>query len=411
MHLVVVSTYPPRRCGLATFTADLRGALATSAAHWQVEVCAVDRDALAYPPEVVHVLPQDHRRAYRTAARALAARRPDLVVIQHEYGIFGGPDGDHVVELADELRALGQPYVVTPHTVLSAPRPGQRATLTELCRAATRVTCFTDTARRIAATTGMADLARTVVVPHGVPVVLGDPDGARPGPALRRALATPSGPVLSTFGLLRPGKSLETAIAALPAVVRRHPGLRYVIAGATHPETLRTSGESYRQGLAALAHELGVAGQVRFVDAFLSERELAVLLARTRLYLTPYRSPHQTCSGALTFALAAGCPVVSTAYPYAVDLLAPRGGPARGVLVPFDDPDAFATAVTDLLAHPPRLAAARAAARELGAGLTWPAVAARFAAVFAAAAAAPPPAPGAPPRRPGHRPASVEIGT
>jgi glycosyltransferase involved in cell wall biosynthesis len=286
------------------------------------------------------------------------------------------------------------PYAVTLHTVLSAPQSGQRETVAELCRAAAVVTCFTGTARRIAAVTGLADPNRTVVVPHGVPACLGTAAGGAPvgpggavGPELGRTLAAVGdAPVLSTFGLLRPGKGLETAVRAMPAVARRHPDAQYVIAGATHPDTLRRSGEIYRETLRAIATDIGVAERVRFVDAFLSQAELAVLLARTEIYLTPYRTTQQTCSGALTFALAAGCPVVSTRYPYAVDLLQPPRGPERGAVVPFEDPDAFAQAVSDLLGDPPRLAATRAAAAEFGASLSWPSVAERFASVLAAAA-------------------------
>jgi glycosyltransferase involved in cell wall biosynthesis len=179
---------------------------------------------------------------------------------------------------------------------------------------------------------------------------------------------------------------LETAISALPAVVERHPDVRYVIAGATHPEVVRQSGEEYRRSLIALASELRITAHVRFVDAFLSEADIAALLAGTDLYLTPYRSPDQTCSGPLTFALAAGCPVVSTSYRYAMDLVTPPDAPARGALVPFDDPAAFAAAITELLGDPERLTEVRESARKLGTELTWPAVGARFASMFADAA-------------------------
>jgi glycosyltransferase involved in cell wall biosynthesis len=387
MHLVVLSTYPPRRCGLATFTADLRSALRTSAPRWRVDVCAVDRDGLAYGPEVVEVLDQDDRDGYRRAARAVAATGADLVVIQHEYGIFGGPDGSHVLEFADELAAHGLPYAVTLHTVLAAPSPGQARVLARLCRGAARVTGFTETSRRIATRAGTVAPARFAVVPHGVPARLAGPAAvAAVGPALGEALAAVEGArVLSTFGLLRPGKGLETVVAAMPAVVARHPDVRYVVAGATHPEVVRASGEQYRTGLAALARDLGVAGQVRFADTFLTEAELVALLRRTDVYLTPYRSVEQTCSGPLTFALAAGCAVVSTSYRYAMEMVMPAGEPARGALVPFDNPAAFAAAINELLDDPERLAETRRAAQKLAAELTWPAVGTSFAAVFAAA--------------------------
>jgi glycosyltransferase involved in cell wall biosynthesis len=384
MHLVLVSTYPPRRCGLATFAADLRTALRAAAPRWRVDVCAIDWDGSAYGPAVTRVLAQDHRDGYRPAARAVAASGADLVVIQHEFGIFGGPHGAYLLDFTDELTRLGVPYAVTLHTVLSAPPAGPAAVLAALLGGAALATVFTGSARTIATRSGVVDPGRVVVVPHGVPARLGRPVApAELGPAVAAALAAVAGNrVLSTFGLLRPGKGLETVIAALPEVVSRHPDVRYLIAGATHPEVVRTSGESYRTGLVGLARELGVAEQVRFVDTFLSEPELAALLDRTLVHLTPYRSVEQTCSGVLTFALAAGCAVVSTSYRYAIDLVTPPDGPPRGALVPFDDPAAFATAVGDLLADPLRLAAARAAARQVGTELTWPAVGRRFATVF-----------------------------
>lgn len=387
MRLSVVSTYPPRRCGLATFAADVRSALAASAPHWHVDVWAVDRDGLTYGPEVTDVVVQDDRDDYRRAAQALAASGPDLVLIEHEYGIFGGAEGEYVLELAGELRRLGVPYAVTVHTLLSTPNQLQLRVLSELCRDAMLVTCFTDSAREVAIGVGYADPKRLAVVPHGVPVALSEPaDMTKVGPLLAETLSDLQGArVASTFGLLRPGKGLETAIEALPQVVRDYPDLRYVIAGATHPETARARGEQYRGELVALAERLGVAEHVRFVDAFLSIDELAALLQRTELYLTPYRTAQQACSGAMTFALAAGCAVVSTSYPYAVDLLTPAAGPTCGVLVPFDDPVAFGDGIRALLGDDARLASARAAATSFGQALTWPAVGARFAEVVTAA--------------------------
>jgi glycosyltransferase involved in cell wall biosynthesis len=409
MQLVLLSTYPPRRCGLATFSADLLAGLRASVPDWRVDVCAIDRSVAGgdgatarprYGPEVTVRLEQDDRADYRRAARAVVASGADLVVIQHEFGIFGGPNGCYLLEFTDELAAHGIPYAITLHTVLAAPTVGQAGVLARLCRGAAQVTVFTGTAREVAIASGVVDPDRLAVVPHGVPPVLVRPAETRPAetrlagvqaagirPAVAEALAAVAGyRVLSTFGLIRPGKGLETVIEALPEVVSRHPDVRYLVAGATHPEVVRRSGESYRTGLAELAGRLGVAGHVRFVDSFLTEPELAALLHRSELHLTPYRTPEQTCSGVLTFALAAGCAVVSTSYRYAVDLVTPPDAPPRGVLVPFDDPAAFAAAVGDLLADPVRLAATRAAARQAGAELSWPVVGRRFAAVFSAAA-------------------------
>jgi glycosyltransferase involved in cell wall biosynthesis len=392
VQLVVVSTYPPRRCGLAAFAADLRAALTQVVPDWPVRVCAVDRAGLSYGPEVVEVIRQDCPDDYRRAAYNLAAGGVDLVVIQHEYGIFGGPDGAYVLDLADGLRGSGVPYVVTLHTVLTVPTSGQAATLAELCSGAALVTGFTATARALAAETNVADPHRFAVVPHGAPDTLRaasyDADLLRP--AVRDTLAgMGEARMLATFGLIGPSKGLETAIAALPAVIARHPDVRYVIAGTTHPEVARHGDDTYRRALAGLARRLGVRDHVRFIPVFLTEPELAALLARTDVFLTPYRSPEQICSGALTFALAAGTPVVSTGYRYAVDVVTPPDRPAAGVLTPFDNPAAFADGILALLDDPDRLATARDSAWELGSGLLWPSVAERFARVFVQAARAP----------------------
>ena len=384
-RIALVSTFLPRRCGLATFTDDLRTALCGVAPRWQIDICAVDRDGLAYGTEVTTVIRQDVPADYRRAARALADAGTDLVMIQHEYGIFGGHDGGYVLHLAAGLREYGVPYTVTLHTVPSRPTTGQAATLAELCRHAARVTVFTDTAGRLAVETGLVGRAALATVPHGAPDILRsfvDPDSV--GPAARTALdRTADTRVLATFGLLGPGKGVEHAIAALPAVIARHPDVVYLVAGATHPEVARHTGEAYRQRLARLAADHGVSEHVHFLDAFLSASELAVLLARTHVFLTPYRSPDQICSGALTFALTAGCPVVSTDYRYARDLLAADGtGDPPGVLVPCGDVGALAAAVGDLLDDPDRWRRAGLAADSLGSRLTWPSVATRFADVI-----------------------------
>jgi glycosyltransferase involved in cell wall biosynthesis len=382
-RLVMVSTYPPRRCGLATFTRDLRAALAVAAPGWRVDVAAIDRGGLRYGAEVLTTIRQDDLADYRRAALLIESAGTDLVVIQHEYGIFGGPDGGHVLALAAELRRRAVPYAATLHTVVSAPTEGQAAVLRELCAGAATVTVFTPGAPHLLAAAGFPPVP-VGVVPHGAPVVLRERDRALPAASrVRPVLST--GPVLTTFGLIGPGKGLEQVIAALPAIMERHPATRYVIAGATHPEVLRTAGEAYRDGLVALAGRLGVAGHVRFLDAFLTDVELAELLAHTTIYLTPYRGVEQVCSGTLAFALVAGCPIVSTPYRHAQEILVAGDGTAPGVLVPHDDPVALARAVASLLDDPVRLAAAGDAAYALGAGLTWPSVAARFAEVYTSA--------------------------
>lgn len=380
---VIVSTSLPRRCGLATFTGDLRGALIS--AGWAVDICAIDRDGLTYGPEVVEAVQHDSPDDYRRAAKALSKSGVDIVVFEHEFGIFGGPDGAHVLHMARELRRLGVPYVVTLHTVLETPTRGQAATLRSLCHGAARVTVFTESARHLAAQTGVADPARLVVMPHGAPSVLREP--IDPQALVDELDGLGDGPVLSTFGLLSAGKGLETMIEALPAIAAENPDVRYVIAGATHPDIIRREGETYRERLADRAYELGVGDNVRFIDAFLTDEELAGLLARTDIYVTPYLSTQQACSGTLTFALAAGVPAVSTSYRYAVDMLT-KGEAQAGVLTSPGDAGQLASAVAGLLRDRERLERLRKAADAIGAQLTWPSVGRHFAGLLAGAAPA-----------------------
>jgi glycosyltransferase involved in cell wall biosynthesis len=376
-RLGIVSTYLPRRCGLATFTADLREALGVATDDVETVIVATDRDGLTYGDEVVATINQDRIEDYEAAADRMAAAGVQAVLIQHEYGIFGGPNGSHVLRLARALNERGIPYLVTLHTLLSRPTAGQAATLSALCARAARVTVFTETARKIAIRTGVAAGHQIHVVPHGGPIALrtSPPPATVSEPVRRLLTALGDAPTLTTFGLVSAGKGIDDAITALAAVVQKHPETQYVVAGATHPEIVRRDGESYRQSLHDQVARLGLVDNVHFLDSFLSLADLSALLRRTTIFVTPYRSPEQICSGALTFAVTAGCPVVSTAYRYAEDLLS--GG--AGVLVPCNDVAGLAAAITGLLDDPHALAAAKDTADALGAQLTWPAVALRVA--------------------------------
>jgi glycosyltransferase involved in cell wall biosynthesis len=275
------------------------------------------------------------------------------------------------------------PVVVTLHTVLSAPSVEQRAVLRALCKQAAIVTVFTETARRMVVEGRLVDATKVRVVPHGAPDLLGAADRVAgdggggldlPFPSMEiseqtsRALERLKGrTVLATFGLISASKGLELVVEALPSIVASRPDACYLIAGQTHPEVVKREGERYRVQLEQLVRDRALTDHVFFLDRFLSVEELAVLLARTDLYLTPYPSREQIVSGALTFAVAAGCAVVSTPYFYAEDLL----GSGAGVLVPFGDCVALAAAVIQLLGSPAKLAAARVEARRLGVGLGW----------------------------------------
>ena len=377
MRTAIVSTYPPRACGIGTFAADVRSALLGLDEIDRVEkVVIVNDPSRPQRPGVTATIAQAVRGDYARAARILGHLDVDVVLLQHEYGIFGGRDGDYVASLVEEL---SQPLVVTLHTVLSEPTAHQAVVLAALCRQAERVIVMTDTARDLLVTSKACEDGKIRVVPHGAPTLLAQratdyaqERTATGGAAARDAYGAEGERfVLSTFGLLSPGKGIETVIEALPAIVERHPEVLYVVAGRTHPDIARREGERYRLTLEQAVLDLGLEDNVEFDDRFLAIREIADLLAATDVFVTPYRGREQISSGALTFGIAAGCGVVSTPYWYAQDMLSS----GAGEIVPFADPAALAGAVCRFIEEPERLAAARAEARRIGAQLAWPSVA------------------------------------
>jgi glycosyltransferase involved in cell wall biosynthesis len=375
VRVAIVSTFPPRACGIGTFAADLRGTLLGAGT---VEV--VDLVAVVHEPSspqragLLATIAQAVRGDYVRTARMLGQLDIDVVLLQHEYGIFGGRDGEYVLSFAQEL---AQPLVVTLHTVLSEPTAHQKQVLTELCAEAELVIVMTDTALRLLVESGACPEDKVRVVPHGAPTRITTRSARdRPGVTSR----SPARDVfqLSTFGLISPGKGLETVIEGLPAMIERHPEIVYTIAGRTHPDIARREGERYRLMLERQVAELGLEEHVEFDDRFLAIDELSNLLAGTDVFVTPYGSREQIASGALTFAIAAGCAIVSTPYWYAQDILAS----GAGTLVPFRDSEALADAICAYVEQPDTLDAARAEARRIGSTLGWPAVAEATASVL-----------------------------
>ena len=368
MRTAIVSTFPPRACGIGTFAADLRTTLAGTDAVSAAELVAVVHEPSSPQRRgVLATIAQAVRGDYVRTARMLGRLDVDVVLLQHEYGIFGGPDGEYVLSFA---RELAQPLVVTLHTVLSAPTQHQAEVLTELCAEAELVIVMTETARRLLVDSGACPEEKVRIVPHGAPARITARAASEREQRTSR-LRSDGAFRLSTFGLISPGKGLETVIEALPAMIERHPGVSYTIAGRTHPDIARREGERYRLMLERRVLELGLGDHVEFDDRFLTVDELTDLLAATDVFVTPYGNREQIASGALTFAIAAGCAVVSTPYWYAQDMLAS----GAGLLVPFRDPDALAEAVCSYLEQPEMLAAARAEAQRIGSSLAWPAVA------------------------------------
>jgi glycosyltransferase involved in cell wall biosynthesis len=327
------STYAPRRCGIATFTHDL----ATAVGDREIVALHPHDESGTYPPEVRHRVRRDVLADYRIAAERLNAGSASVVSIQHEYGIWGGRDGEYVL---DFVRALQIPVVTTLHTILRHPTPHQRYVRDRLiCRSEASVV-MSRSAAELLARNYRVDPDRLEVIPHGVPdLPLVHPD------SVKARLGIQGGPVILSFGLLGPGKGLESVIAAMPAVLAAVPSARYVIVGATHPDLVCREGEAYRHGLQKRAAALGVADRVQFVDRFVGKAELGAWLTAADIFVTPYPNLEQVVSGTLAYAMSAGRAVVSTPYTYATELL----GNGRGKLVEPGSPDALARAFIELL--------------------------------------------------------------
>jgi polysaccharide biosynthesis protein PslF len=361
-----LSTYPPTQCGLATFNAALASHLTGGAPGSGVVRLlsadaaggglAVDRTA----PRVAHTWPTDLPGGWSTAAHVL--NRYDVVIVQHEYGIYPGADGDEVLPL---LRAVKSPTIVVLHTVLSTPTANQRLVLERIVAAADAVVTMTDTARRRLTDGYRVDARKVSVIPHGAASHSSAP---RPSHAV---------PHLLTWGLLGPGKGIEWGLRALALLGDLEPAPTYTVAGRTHPKVLEHFGDVYRESLQGLAEDLKITDAVRWEDVYLDEAALSRLIRSADVVVLPYDSTEQVTSGVLIEAVGAGVPVVATEFPHAVELLA--DGP--GLLVPHQDPEAMAAAIRHLLATPD--AASHLGGLAGGPTLRWPAVAARYQALAA----------------------------
>ncbi|MEO5707770.1 MAG: glycosyltransferase family 4 protein [Alteraurantiacibacter sp.] len=360
-RVAMIGTYLPRRCGIATFTADTARSLSAGPRHLSVDIYALTHaaDRTEYP-DAAATIDGSTVAGVRCAAEVINRSGVEAVWIQHEFGIFGGQDGERVIDLA---QALAAPLIVTFHTVLKQPSPNQRRIVEYLLQRASRVMVMSRSGREVLISTYGARPAIVRVIPHGAPDrPFVSNDRATDDRGERR-------PVLMTFGLLGPGKGLETAIAALPAIRADYPGLLYRIVGITHPDLVAREGEAYREKLMALAEQLGVAGNVEWVNGFLETEELLDQLAGCDIYLTPYLNLQQSTSGTLSYAVALGRAIVSTPYEHAREVL----GDGAGVLIDPGDSDAIATAVRDLLDDPVRFEQIRQRAYAKGRETIWPA--------------------------------------
>jgi glycosyltransferase involved in cell wall biosynthesis len=374
MHrFAILGNHLPRQCGIATFTTHLADALSQAQPEADGFVIAMNDSGRqhAYPPRVRFAVSESDLGSYRRAADFLNVNHVDVLSVQHEYGIFGGKAGAHLLTL---LRDLRMPIVTTLHTVLSAPNPSQHAVMAELARLSGRL---------VVMSTSGADLLMRVhdiphgqidLIPHGIPHVPIDPDS-------KERLGVAGKTVIMTFGLFSRDKGIEYVIDALPEILAVHPDAVYIVLGATHPHVIEHEGEAYRLMLEARGRQLGVAAHMIFHNRFVSQDELTEFLSAADIYITPYLQPEQITSGTLAYAAGAGKSVISTPYTYARELLAGD----RGILVPYRDSAAIAREVIALIGDDDRRAAMCARAAEHGAGMKWPAVAAKYLETFARA--------------------------
>ncbi len=360
--IAFIATYPPRQCGIGTFTRDLVGAVRRhSEGRLRTVVAAISEpdSELDYPGEVQYTLNQHDNAEYVRAAEFLNYNNVRAVSLQHEFGIFGGADGAYVLDLLRELRC---PIITTFHTVLQEPSDSQRAVMSELVVLSTLLVVMSERAVNFLREVYGAPMAKIRLIHHGVPEI------PLVEPADYKAQFEMEGrELLLTFGLLNPGKGVQYMLEALPPVVERFPDLCYIILGATHPNILREMGESYRLGLQRQARNLGLQRNVLFSDRFVALDELCEFLKAADVYVTPYLNREQITSGTLAYALGAGKPIVSTPYWYAEELL----GDGRGRLVEFRDPQGLSEALLELLGNPARVREMRANAYEFSRRMTW----------------------------------------
>ncbi len=367
-HLAFLGDYIPRRCGIATFTADICEAIAEEFPKTKCIVGSVNdrEEGYDYPTRVRFEFEEKEIASYHRAAEFLNINNVQVISVQHEFGIYGGPAGSYLLEL---LRKVRMPVVTTLHTVLQDPNPDQRAVMAELDVLSNRFIVMADRGRHLLETVYGVSPDKIDLIPHGV-IDLPFMDSN----FYKDEFGVEGKTVLLTFGLLSPNKGIEMVIKAMPAILAEHPDVVYIVLGATHPNLLASEGEKYRTMLEDLAKNLGVQDQVIFHNRFVALEELKEFIGAADIYLTPYLNEAQVTSGTLAYTFGAGKAIISTPYWHAQELLAED----RGILVPFSDAGAIARSVNAILSEPTRMTAMRKRAWKQGRDMIWPVVARRY---------------------------------
>jgi glycosyltransferase involved in cell wall biosynthesis len=367
-NVVFLGTSLPRECGIATFTQDLIDELAQIHDFNKPCVIAVNNNkAYEYGQQVLLQIDQDNRLDYTLAAEELNRSKIDLLIIQHEFGIYGGQSGEYVIDLAEQLTI---PFMIIFHTVLTKPDPKQRYIMNKLADLSFKVvTMAQNTIVDLALIYGI-DLRKIEVIPHGVPFVKTESRAE-----LKERYGYSDRKIMSTFGFLSPGKGIEYGIMAMRGVVAQHPEALYIILGKTHPVVKQEAGEVYRQMLLDLVSTLGLDKHVTFVDKLLTQEEIIQSLVMSDIYMTPYLGKDQAVSGTLAYGVGYGRVIVSTPYRYAEVMLAE----GRGMLANFRDSASLEACILELLENPERMMEMEARTLALGRTMMWGETAKRYA--------------------------------
>lgn len=369
IKVAFLSTYPPRECGIANFTYDLISELKKIPELDPTVIALSDAD-YEYGTDLFFDLQQQDRKGYREAAKRLNESDVDLLMVEHEYGIFGGKEGSYLLDLVDRVKL---PIVTTLHTVLASPNRTQRKVLAKLCRKSEVVVIMANNSRGLLEEKYGVGPSKTVLIHHGVPC-LDLPSREE----LKKEMGFEGRTVISTFGLLSPGKGLEYGIEAIEVVSRKHKDVLYLILGQTHPVVKRRYGEAYRSRLEQMVREKNLQDNVEFVNKYLTQEEIIRYLKLSDIYMTPYLGREQAVSGTLAYAIAYGRVVVSTPYAYAREMLAE----GRGLLADFKDGNSLARQLLAVLENPAEKAAMEEKTKKFGERMTWENVAQEYRQVF-----------------------------
>jgi glycosyltransferase involved in cell wall biosynthesis len=371
MKTVFIGTYPPRECGIGTFTQNLFEAMTchakdTDELHEAVVVAMDDQEeSYDYPPAVLFKIRQEQQGDYVEAARFINLSGAEVCILEHEFGIFGGQNGVYILPL---LHRLEIPLIVTLHTVLKTPSYNERAIMVEICKMANKIVVMTHKAVEFLTNVYNIPFAKIELIEHGVPDLKFNNEMAK------KEFRLEAKKVLLTFGFISRNKGIETVIKALPAIVAKYPETIYIILGKTHPAVLRHSGEEYRIFLLRLIKNLQLEKHVLFLNEFIHQKELFKYLYASDIYITPYLNEAQITSGTLSYAIGAGAAVISTPYWHAAELLAE----GRGCLFNFNDAEELSGILMDLLDHPDKLKELRNNAYTYGKEITWPKIGLKY---------------------------------